>query len=172
MFSYSAMDCLQDYYSSGNDSTHLFKALEFSDEAIACNKSNMVAYHIKFESLNLLGRYRKSLVVLDEIYELSGNSDIKTFAAKGLVYEKMGLADSARLIYGTALLQCDQRLKMKPADSVRWICDRFYVIAIEKGKDYALQRFDSRFANSIDPALSAFRDYLVEFNKEKVLFAR
>lgn len=167
-----ALGKLQEYYSSEKDTTHLLTALELSNKAIDCNPSNLVAYNVKLVALNFLGRYRESLTVLDKMYLLSGQADIRMFAEKGLVYEEMGLADSARQIYDAALSECDRRLSSKPADSVQLIFDKFYVVALYHGKDQALTEFDNYFHSSNSTTLSSFRAYLLVLDKNRILFPR
>lgn len=167
----SALTSLQHYFNIKHDSIKLLETLDLYDKAIQCDTTNINAYQGKFTTVYLLGRYKESLKILDKIGQIGNYRDVKVLVSIGLVYERMDRMDSAKNIYNRALLECDKQFEKYPADSIRIICDKLYILAVDRGKEYSLKQLDQYLSDRPeDQMLLDFKLYLRDFDKNRILF--
>jgi tetratricopeptide (TPR) repeat protein len=99
--------------SSAADSTFLCVALKYINKAIFIDNNKLEAFNIKFQILCELGEYKNAIVVLRKIISLRKYNE-QTFLIQGLLYEKMGINDSAQLMYQKSFDAVNKELKLSP----------------------------------------------------------
>jgi tetratricopeptide (TPR) repeat protein len=164
----AAIDSIQAYNLGRPDKLLLTRALELLNKAIQCDSTYQLAYQNKLTVLIQLGKHSEALGLVEEL-ERFLPEDPNIFTAKGLMYERMKKTDSANIWYDHAFKLCDQKLSAYP-DSVKFIYDRTYLIAVTSGKESALNEINRYIDLYPDQkTLLTYREAIRNFDKEKVL---
>lgn len=111
-----AVDSLTSYFLSFRKrKTTLESSLKLVERAIKCDSSLFSPWHTKVTILSEMEEYRRAIETTDELF-YHFNSDSGYLIPKPALYERLGLYDSARHLYGQLSLYFKNRLKDDPAD--------------------------------------------------------
>lgn len=161
-----AVDALNEYTRSGNDSSQLLISLGFFNKAIECDSSNVINYQGKLSVMNLLGRNEESLKIINKLISLNDVRFASLFTTKALIFERIGVKDSSEVYFQKAFFDYDQQLALKPADSLKVMCEKLYLIAITENKDVAIEKLktlEDKYPD--DPTIRVYEEILMRFDR-------
>lgn len=87
--------------------------LRLVNAAINCDSSLVSAWTTKIGILSMMDEYRKAIEVTNEFF-IRFNSDSLILIDKPVLYERLSMYDSARLLYGQLNQYFRRRLKIEP----------------------------------------------------------
>lgn len=151
-------------------SSDLTKAISFFKDAIKCDPKYSSAY----TNLALVYDYKKNygeeLNVYNKILSFSDN-DPSILTEKGIVFEKLKLIDSAKIIYQLARQKFEDKLKTHPSN-ITYIQGLLMILALTEGKESALRELNKQVTSNPELASKMVADdyFYQHFDKSAYIF--
>lgn len=152
------------------DTSALDKAVYYYEKAVQCDSTYLLGYRNLALAYDYKRAYKKELQVFNKMASLVNNASA-TLIDKAIVFEKLGLTDSAKYNYQLAQVMLKMGLTKQPRN-VNLIRDYLLILALTKGGKAAINELDARVLLNpkISSELASERYIYQNFDKQQYIY--
>jgi tetratricopeptide (TPR) repeat protein len=153
-----------------NGEKGLEKAIDLFKQAISCDSTNFIFYNNLANAYDQKHNYDGEMVVMNKMLALTAN-DPAILMQKGMLFEVMGRANSAKELYNLSKVEYEKRLAKRPND-INLIKGIVSLIGVDSGKEEAIKALNEQIKihPELSPELSQQLLFYKYFNRHDFVF--